>query len=100
MGFAKKEYEFLGEIGIEARNPGCFVNGVWKGNGPLVSSLNPSTNQVLTCSSSVSCFNILICLIFNLIEIRVRPKLHWLLVKLVKISLWGLVKNHLFSRAE
>lgn len=48
MGFAKKDYEFLSEIGIGASNPGCFVNGVWKGNGGVVSSLNPSTNQVLS----------------------------------------------------
>ncbi|KAL8098834.1 aldehyde dehydrogenase family 7 member B4 [Apium graveolens] len=47
MGFAKKEYEFLSEIGIEASNPGCFVNGVWKGNGAVVSSLNPSSNQTI-----------------------------------------------------
>lgn len=47
MGFAKKEYEFLSEIGIEASNPGCFVNGVWKGNGGVVSSVNPSTNQTI-----------------------------------------------------
>lgn len=48
MGFEKKEYEFLKEIGIRPRNLGSFANGVWKGTGPLVSSLNPANNQVLS----------------------------------------------------
>lgn len=47
MNFAKKEYEFLREIGLEYRNPGCYVNGAWKGSGPVVSSLNPADNQTI-----------------------------------------------------
>lgn len=47
MGFGKKEYAFLEEIGLGPRNPGCYVNGSWKGSGPLVSSVNPANNQVL-----------------------------------------------------
>ncbi|KAM0007623.1 putative aldehyde dehydrogenase (NAD(P)(+)) [Helianthus debilis subsp. tardiflorus] len=44
MSFAK-EYEFLTEIGIQPRNSGCFVNGVWKGSGSVVSSVNPANNK-------------------------------------------------------
>ncbi|KAI5665388.1 hypothetical protein M9H77_15241 [Catharanthus roseus] len=47
MGFGIKEYEFLKEIGIEPRNLGCYVNGTWKGSGPLVSSSNPANNQTI-----------------------------------------------------
>lgn len=47
MSFEKKEYEFLKEIGIHPRNLGCYANGAWKGNGPLVSSLNPANNQAI-----------------------------------------------------
>ncbi|GLT56034.1 hypothetical protein SLA2020_291070 [Shorea laevis] len=45
MSFERKEYEFLSEIGLSSSNLGCFVNGTWKGNGPVVSSLNPANNQ-------------------------------------------------------
>ncbi|KAI4386926.1 hypothetical protein MLD38_004801 [Melastoma candidum] len=47
MSFSRKDYEFLRDIGISPRNPGCFVNGSWKAHGPLVSTLNPANNQVL-----------------------------------------------------
>ncbi|XP_043719410.1 aldehyde dehydrogenase family 7 member A1 [Telopea speciosissima] len=45
MGFARKEYEFLRELGLGPRNPGSYVNGKWKGSGPVVSSVNPANNQ-------------------------------------------------------
>ncbi|KAK9282011.1 hypothetical protein L1049_004922 [Liquidambar formosana] len=45
MSFAKKEYEFLSEIGLSSRNPGCYVSGTWKGSGPVISSFNPAENQ-------------------------------------------------------
>ncbi|KAI3893049.1 hypothetical protein MKX03_033021 [Papaver bracteatum] len=47
MGFAKKEYEFLKELGLKSTNPGCFVNGNWTGNGPVITTVNPATNQVI-----------------------------------------------------
>ncbi|KAI4381829.1 hypothetical protein MLD38_007865 [Melastoma candidum] len=47
MSFARKDYEFLRDIGISPRNSGCYVNGSWKAHGPLVSTLNPANNQVL-----------------------------------------------------
>ncbi|XP_010064024.2 aldehyde dehydrogenase family 7 member B4 [Eucalyptus grandis] len=47
MSFAKKGYEFLREIGIGPRNLGCYVNGVWKGRGPVVGTANPASNQVI-----------------------------------------------------
>ncbi|KAJ3677118.1 hypothetical protein LUZ60_002842 [Juncus effusus] len=46
-GFAKKEHQFLADLGLASRNSGCFVNGSWKGSGPVVTSLNPSNNQVI-----------------------------------------------------
>ncbi|XP_068663687.1 aldehyde dehydrogenase family 7 member A1 [Aristolochia californica] len=47
MGFARKEHQFLTELGLRPRNPGCFVNGVWRGNGPVVVSSNPANNQII-----------------------------------------------------
>ncbi|XP_027126101.2 aldehyde dehydrogenase family 7 member B4 isoform X2 [Coffea eugenioides] len=47
MSFGKKEYEFLKVIGIGPRTPGCYINGQWKGNGALVSSVNPASNQTI-----------------------------------------------------
>lgn len=46
MGFEKREYEFLSDIGLSTENPGCFVNGTWKARGSVVSSVNPANNQV------------------------------------------------------
>lgn len=46
MSFAKREFEFLKEIGLGPQNSGCFVNGVWQGNGPVITSVNPADNQV------------------------------------------------------
>ncbi|KAK1288461.1 hypothetical protein QJS10_CPB19g01913 [Acorus calamus] len=46
MGLAK-EYQFLSELGLGPRNPGCFVNGAWTGNGPVIASLNPANNKVI-----------------------------------------------------
>ncbi|KAJ4953788.1 hypothetical protein NE237_030620 [Protea cynaroides] len=45
MGFARKEYEFLRELGLGPRNPGSYINGKWKGSGPVVCSVNPANNQ-------------------------------------------------------
>ncbi|KAG9458108.1 hypothetical protein H6P81_002616 [Aristolochia fimbriata] len=47
MGFARKEHQFLTELGLRPRNPGCFVNGVWRGNGPVVPSSNPANNEIV-----------------------------------------------------
>ncbi|XP_044496301.1 aldehyde dehydrogenase family 7 member B4-like isoform X2 [Mangifera indica] len=47
MGFAKKEFEFLSEIGLSYENLGCFVGGTWKAHGPVVSSVNPTNNQTI-----------------------------------------------------
>ncbi|WRX25806.1 Aldehyde dehydrogenase domain - like 10 [Theobroma cacao] len=47
MGFARKQYEFLSEIGLSTSNLGCFVNGTWKGSGPVVSTVNPANNQII-----------------------------------------------------
>lgn len=51
MGFSK-EHQFLSELGLGPRNPGCYVAGVWRASGPVVSSTNPANNQVrVFCSS-------------------------------------------------
>ncbi|XXG81654.1 hypothetical protein AAC387_Pa09g2235 [Persea americana] len=44
MGFSK-EHQFLAELGLGPRNPGCYIGGVWRGSGPVVSSTNPANNQ-------------------------------------------------------
>ncbi|KAF6138806.1 hypothetical protein GIB67_025968 [Kingdonia uniflora] len=54
MDFDKKEYEFLFELGIAPSNPGCFIDGTWKGNGPLVTSVNPANNQKIADVSEAS----------------------------------------------
>ena len=48
MGFTKKEYEFLAEIGVGPENLGGYVNGKWKASGPVISTVNPSNNQVFS----------------------------------------------------
>ena len=45
MGFSK-EHQFLAELGLGPRSPGCYIGGVWRGSGPVVSSTNPANNQV------------------------------------------------------
>lgn len=47
MSSTKKEYEFLKEIELGSRNLGCYVNGLWQGNGPVISSVNPANNQAI-----------------------------------------------------
>lgn len=50
MGFTRKEYEFLSEIGLSSRNFGCYVDGTWKAHGPVITTLNPANNQVASHS--------------------------------------------------
>ncbi|CAI9757717.1 unnamed protein product [Fraxinus pennsylvanica] len=47
----KNEYEFLKEIGLGSQNLGCYINGVWHGNGPVISSVNPANNQIVVEAS-------------------------------------------------
>jgi|UniRef100_A0A803NS04 aldehyde dehydrogenase family 7 protein A1 len=54
MGFEKKEYEFLKEIGLGSENLGGYVNGKWKASGPLSSTVNPSNNQKIAQVKEVS----------------------------------------------
>ncbi|KAJ4910311.1 Mitochondrial outer membrane protein porin 3 [Raphanus sativus] len=46
MGSARKEYEFLSEIGLSCHNLGNHVGGKRLGNGPVVSTFSPANNQV------------------------------------------------------
>uniref|UniRef100_A0A0E0ESN0 Aldehyde dehydrogenase domain-containing protein n=1 Tax=Oryza meridionalis TaxID=40149 RepID=A0A0E0ESN0_9ORYZ len=43
--FARKEHQFLTELGLAPRNPGSFACGAWGGSGPVVTSTNPTNNQ-------------------------------------------------------
>lgn len=45
--FAKKEHQFLAELGLAQRNPGAFACGAWGGSGPAVTSTSPTNNQVI-----------------------------------------------------
>ncbi|GFP88707.1 aldehyde dehydrogenase family 7 member a1 [Phtheirospermum japonicum] len=54
MSFGKKEHGFLKEIGLGPRNLGCYINGVWQGNGPVVSSVSPADNQPIAEVSEAS----------------------------------------------
>ena len=49
----KPEYEFLKKLGLEASNFGCYGDGVWRGRGPAITSVNPSTNKVNKLKSPV-----------------------------------------------
>nr|XP_004235550.1 aldehyde dehydrogenase family 7 member B4 [Solanum lycopersicum]XP_010318473.1 aldehyde dehydrogenase family 7 member B4 [Solanum lycopersicum] len=45
--FTMEEYEFLKELGIGPQNLGCYVNGTWKATGPVISTVNPASNQII-----------------------------------------------------
>eukprot|EP00249_Psilotum_nudum_P009070 c21688_g1_i1 orf=309-1844(+) len=45
MDFERPEYEFLKELGLQPRNLGCYGDGVWRGNGSSVTSINPANNK-------------------------------------------------------
>jgi hypothetical protein len=40
------QFSFLKDLGIEEENMGCY-NGKWFGNGPVYTTLNPSTGKPL-----------------------------------------------------
>ena len=44
--FARKEHQFLAELGLAPRNPGSFACGAWGGSGPVITTTNPTNNQV------------------------------------------------------
>lgn len=44
--FEREDYLFLNELGISPENLGCYGGGVWRANGPTVTSVNPSDNKV------------------------------------------------------
>lgn len=43
--FVRNEYQFLKGLGLHSHNLGCYGNGIWKGSGNTVTSVNPSNNQ-------------------------------------------------------
>lgn len=43
--FELPEYQFLQKLGLQSSNRGCFGGGVWRGNGPSVTSFNPTNNK-------------------------------------------------------
>lgn len=48
------KYPFLKELGIEPENMGAYYNGKWQGNGEILKSTNPSTEQVISTTRSAS----------------------------------------------
>eukprot|EP00693_Jakoba_libera_P002953 EC693108.1.p2 GENE.EC693108.1~~EC693108.1.p2 ORF type:complete len:124 (+),score=42.80 EC693108.1:21-392(+) len=38
------KYPFLAELGLSEENLGCY-DGEWRGNGPVITSKNPSTGE-------------------------------------------------------
>lgn len=44
--FERDDYRFLEELGLAPENLGCYGGGVWRANGPTVTSINPSDNKV------------------------------------------------------
>nr|GMC94567.1 probable E3 ubiquitin ligase SUD1 isoform X1 [Ipomoea batatas] len=47
MSFAKREHEFLKEIGIGTGNLGRYAKGAWKASGPTISTVNPANNETV-----------------------------------------------------
>lgn len=41
----RPEYQFLRKLGLQTCNLGCYGGGAWRGNGPTITSVNPSTNK-------------------------------------------------------
>lgn len=48
------KYPFLKELGIEAENFGAYFNGKWQGNGEVLKSVNPSTEEVIATTRGAS----------------------------------------------
>lgn len=42
-----QKHSFLRELGFQEENHGVFDGREWKGNGPVVESLSPATNEVI-----------------------------------------------------
>lgn len=49
--FERDDYVFLTELGLKPENLGCYGGGVWRGNGPTATSVNPSDNKVCKFTS-------------------------------------------------
>lgn len=64
MGSNKIEYGFLKEIGLGSENLGGYINGKWKASGPVISTVNPSNNQVDPPSLSLDMQLLLLFLVF------------------------------------
>lgn len=52
--FERDDYVFLTELGLKPENLGCYGGGVWRGNGPTATSVNPSDNKVCKINSLFS----------------------------------------------
>ena len=46
VDFERENYQFLKELSLAPENLGCYGGGVWRANGPTVTSVNPSDNEV------------------------------------------------------
>jgi aldehyde dehydrogenase family 7 protein A1 len=39
------QHPFLKDLGLSEDNNGCYHSGKWVGNGKVITSYNPATNQ-------------------------------------------------------
>ena len=48
------KYPFLKELGIEPENFGSYYNGKWQGNGEVLKSINPATEETISTTKCAS----------------------------------------------
>lgn len=51
---AYDKYPFLKDIGIDRENFGAFYNGKWQGNGELIKSISPTTEETVSTTKCAS----------------------------------------------
>lgn len=51
---AYNKYPFLKELGIEPENFGAYYDGKWQGNGEVLQSINPSTEEIISTTKCAS----------------------------------------------
>ena len=52
--FEYSKHPFLKELGIEPENFGAYYNGKWQGDGEVLKSINPVTEEVISTTKSAS----------------------------------------------
>ena len=54
MDLAYDKHPFLKELGITPENSGAYYNGTWTGNGEVLKSINPATEEVVSTTKGAS----------------------------------------------